>query len=134
MEKESKEVASKFAYYLGVVIAIGNIIFFGVLLELILKKPNNDIPMILYCLISPYSFYLFYINTSKSIYASIDLQSGNLFYGNLFFNRQINLKDVKVLKKKFLARNTYMIKIGDKKYELTTSLPDFKEYLRTQAA
>ena len=112
MEKDFKEVASKFAYYLGVVIAIGNIIFFSVLFELILKKPNNDIPMILYCLISPYSFYLFYINTSKSIYASIDLQSGNLFYGNLFFNRQINLKDVKVLKKKFLARNTYMIKIG----------------------
>jgi hypothetical protein len=129
MEERYKEIAPKFIYYLGVIVAVGSIIFFAVFFEMIdIQKPNGNELLIIFLIFSPYSFYLFYINVSKSIHGVIDREKGTFVYGNIFLRQEVSLKNVVIVKKRFLKRNSYVVQIGNKRFYLTTSGSDLRDW------
>jgi hypothetical protein len=126
------QIGSKFLYFLGAVIALGSVIFLAYLgTEVDLTKSNGKPLMIVVLVFSPYSFYLFYTNVFKSIYASIDTKSQVLRYGNVLFNQEVSLEDVKVIGRRFLSRSTRIIEILGKRYYMGTHGEDIQTIIES---
>lgn len=73
-------------------------------------------PIILVLSLSPAFTFFIYERSSKYIYASVDQWNNTLVYGNVFFQQEVRLEEITILKKRFFANNTYKIQIGRNKY------------------
>jgi hypothetical protein len=74
---------------------------------------------------------VFYTNVFKSIYASIDTKSQVLRYGNVLFNQEVSLEDVKVIGHRFLSRSTRIIEILGKRYYMGTHGEDIQTIIES---
>ncbi|HCW08072.1 MAG TPA: hypothetical protein DGG95_11990 [Cytophagales bacterium] len=124
-----REIASKFSYYLGVIVGLDFCITVAIALELLLKKPDALALYIVLLILSPISLYIPYETVYKYIYASVDLKNKSLVFGNISFHQEVELKEVKILKKRLLRRNTYKVAIGNRTYYIMTSGADLKSLL-----
>jgi hypothetical protein len=117
-----KEISSKYNYYLGVTVAVLVVAFFIIFFQMIsFENENSGALLLIFFLTSPYSFYLAYVNVSKNIYGRIDLTKNTFVYGNLLFDQRVDVNSVKIGRRRFLKRNSYVVAIGKNRFFINTS-------------
>lgn len=114
-----KILSPKYIYYLGIAVNIAAIFSLVFIYkesltsnEVGIKIALGTLSMILFI------YFLFYIN--KFIYATIDQDNGMLLYGNLFFNQEVPLGEVKYVGKYLYFRRVIKVQIGQKKYYINS--------------
>jgi hypothetical protein len=69
------------------------------------------------------------MHLNKSIYAEIDTEKEMIVFGNIFFKREVALKEARIIKKRFLSKNSYVIELAGKKYVINTFGARLEGYL-----
>lgn len=66
---------------------------------------------------------------SKNIYAKIDLSDNKFVYGNVFFNEETQLGDVKYIGRTGLRKQSHKIKVGERVFWIFTAGEDISKFL-----
>jgi hypothetical protein len=114
-------ICSKFDYWLGVIVFSGLLIFCLVIFEMIdMSTPDGEILFYILLIFSTIVFLQAFYFFSRNVYASIDLERNQFIYGNVFFNQETSMIDVKYVKKSFLKK-AMIFEIAGKRHRVFVS-------------
>ncbi len=112
-----KQITPKFLYYVGIFISAVLCAISLVIFEMADVKKTDGYSLLVICsVVGAIGLYSLYERTSKYIYASVDTTNKAFIFGNIFFHQEVDFKQVRIIKKRFLKRRTYEILIGKNVY------------------
>ena len=119
----------KYVLYMGVFVTSAAVVFFGfVYKEAVLS--HDIVAAAILGVMSGIAviWWLFFMN--KFIHAKIDAANNLFVYGNLFFEREIEIEGVKIVGQFLFYRRIVKVQIGGKKYYVNSINKEIRNYLK----